>query len=208
MENRFINKCIPIEVQRQLVTPFFLAYSSFETITSQFPITMGPMQKNYLTRMKHAFVQHEIERLIKSNVFKGAINCRDSNNCNNTHPFIELYNSDFIATVSYVKKSSMIPQNVKYRNDRSANNQLPLFEEDLANPDKLYFILTHGSIGLKPDFVCIGLPRFDNKCWVEKTNILNLPYIVPSKQEKEESLVSLTPLGRELIKNIKEDDDQ
>jgi hypothetical protein len=164
------------------------------------------MQKNYLTRMKHAFVQHEIDRLIKSNVFRGSIGCRTSNNCNNTHPFVEIFNSDFVATVSYVKKANMIPKNVKYRNDRSANNQLPLFEEDMSDPDKLYFIITHGSDGVKPDFICIGLPRYDNKCWVERTNILNIPYIVPTKQEKEESLVSLTSLGKELIKKVKEDD--
>jgi|GEM_PF-3314846 len=199
LSNYYISKEISSSNMSQIVASISRSYEVVENIKSEFPILSGPMLSNSVSILKQTLVQHELIRMIEKGFIEG-VNYKVSNNKQSNYPFLEIYNSSFIVTLSHVQVESQLPRKAIYRNERAANNQLSIFSEDNADPSRLYFILTHGHNGVRPDFICLGLPDENNEFWRERINLLDRKILVPSKQEEEESLVTLTQYAKEVLK--------
>lgn len=199
LSNYYINKNIPHNIRSQFIAPISRSYEVIEKIKAEFPLLNGPMLSNTVADLRQTLIEHELIRMINHGLIEG-LKCKTSNNKRKNHPFLEIYNESFIATVSHVKNHKYLPRRALFRNERAANNQISFFDEDNVDPSKLYFIITHGHNGVKPHFICLGLPDGNNKFWVERINIMSEPYMVSSKQEEEESLVSLTQFAKEVLK--------
>lgn len=200
IKSTYVNRELPYKIRSQFVAPISRAYFTAEKIVADYPILKGPMNSNFIANLRQTLVEHEIMRIIKNGKIPD-VKCKISNNKKNTHPFLEIYNDTFVATISQVKKPISFPHEAHYRNARAVSNQLSLFEEDNIEPEKIYFIITHGYNNIKPNFICIGLPDSTNKGWIERINVMNEPLIIPSKKETEESLVALNQFAKEVLKS-------
>jgi len=197
--NYYINKSISKSNMSHIVASVSRSYEAVEIMKMEFSILRGPMLSNVVSDLRQALVQHEIIRMIDNKLLDG-LSYRVSNTSKNNYPFLEIFNNSFLATVSHVQTNIQIPRKAIYRNERAVSNQLSLFPEDNIDFNKLYFIITHGHNGAKPDFICIGLPDEKNEYWQERINILDIKQLSPSKKEQEDSLVTLTQYAKEVLK--------
>lgn len=111
-------------------------------------------------------------------------------NKNKSHRHLELCdeNNNAKITISQVNKPTSLPRGSRYRQSLSVDNgqmRMPGFEVSSDNIS-CHAIILHGYQSVEPNFVAIGIPSSDNKCWLERRTLPKM-IIVENKQEYEDT---------------------
>lgn len=173
-------------------------------IIQKIPEFQSPLYSKRLTsRTRQVLVEIAVQETINQADNSNLI-CRQANTPSGNYPFLEIINGHTITTIAQVRSKMCLPPYAKYRQARSASNQISFFEEDNKPPENLYFLLTHGYRSDFPLFVGLGIPNYDMTGYIDFRSLMAPIPTETRDAEEEEFMLKLTRKAEEKMKDDKE----
>lgn len=117
-------------------------------------------------------------------------------NSNKSHKFALFSKGPYKVTLSQVNLKGSIGRHAFYKEKLQLVNQVSMgiFQDEvhLYQENEYYFLLTYSSGGTKPQFINLGVPNGEKKCWHDKINLLNEPHVISSNTDSldEEEVIT------------------
>ena len=197
--------------KRQMITlakGVYRGYDLTSIMLQRIPEFMNPLySKRVSSRARQALVEIAVQETIIQEDDSN-LNCHQASTKSGNYPFLEIVNGPTLTTIAQVRGKMCLPPYAKYRQERSASNQISFFEEDNQPPDCLYFLLTHGYRTELPLFVGLGIPTYDMTGFIDyRSLVAPVPFQTEGKEKEEEFMLQLTKKAEEKIKHVEEKTD-
>ena len=208
--NDVLNSEYPPGLRSRFVQSVFRAYRMADALLGDVQWLDWPIGKDLKGQLRRVAVDFELKKLVESGGLSSRISYRISPNVAENCHHLVLIGTNSILTSSFVHSANKLPRPAEFRSNYGISNQYYWdFDDEYStiSMDQVpYFLLTHGPIGVEPQFIMLGMPTSDLKAWIDgsRVNLLKEPYVIDTKaieHIEEEELTALKDFSKEVLVN-------